>query len=559
MATKPTEQPEIWASADFYSSGPKAGQPTKATSEAGIAIEGHKPGPTEPTTSNEFNVFENKLSLLARWTFEGRFDKSADAHPVETDSGGLLSARACDFGDPLQPGPSMTLVNSATNWMALWETTSKDGFRLEGIFTPGSTKRLMLAISNLDNAGEQAVIEVIGTANPSCTGIRIQTNAGGTISGENLMAGLDVLNTGGTGLQVRTSGTILPAARFINTDPGGTSARFGHGNLEVGDKNLDGTAIDCRGGDADGGSLQSTAGSGILTQGGEFTTTGTPKSAGHGIVALSGLTSVAIPGGAAVFAQTVGPRGIAVYASHNSSDASLPVFQATTGVNTATAYKAVVTGAGNGLDIEGQSGAGLLIGMTPDGSGDVAANIKLIALGQLPAGTITAGEIWPQQMLGRLYMRAGIGLSTPGYMRLSKQPTCYARSAKISAFILNGSETDEEIAASFTWSTDMLPAAGGKVRVTIWGWVDAESDGDNSFTLAVRDTTAVGSPKICEIEIRNPNVSVSAQFKWSATFADVYTLPAAGARNFDLVWSGTIGASVAFFTGWVEIQEIPGD
>lgn len=566
MATKPLQQPEIWASQLLYASGPKAGQPTKATSESGAAVEGHKPGPTEPTTANEFNIFENKMSLLARWGFAGRFDKMADAHPVETDSSGLLSARAADFGDPASPGPSLSVVSSSSDWAARITATDNDGLQVQGVHTAADASQLALITSNQDNIAQKAALRVVCSSIPSAGGIQIDSAAAGVISGEQLLAAMSINNLGGTGLQVRTSGTILPAARFINLEDGGTSARFGHGDLETGsDKNLDGTAIDAKGGDADGSSGAARAGSGALFQGGAFTLSGTPKPAGHGILALSGQTDAGAPGGAAVFAQTVGPRGIAVEASHNDAGATLPVIQATTGANGADAFKAVCKDGGRGMFVQAESGAGVSIQMDPEaGTGDLGVALDLQV--QLRPDSVNSGSLWNEQISGRTRLRAGLpgasGLDGPdfGYVRTAIQPPCYARSNIINNFVTSGTSTvDAVVAPEFSFQAGQLPQQASKVKVTIWGEVAQFEGSITSATFAVRDKTVGGDPKICSITVAHPDTGGAGFYFSSTTFADIYQLPAAGARTFDLVWSGSAGTSTGNFDGWVEIEEIQGD
>jgi len=561
MATKPTAQPEIWASATLYASGPKVGQPTKASSEAGAAVEGHKPGPTEPTTANEFNVFENKMSLLARWTFEGRFDKLDDAHIVETDTNGLLSARAADFGDPTKPGPSLNVVNSNTAQAVNITTSDNDGLRVQGLFTPADATQLVFVDSAQDNAAQKAAIRVRCTADPSSGGIRIEANAAGTISGQEMVSAMDISNSGGTGLQCRTDDTIIAAIRSINLEDGGTSGRFGHGDQEIGaKKNLDGTALDAKGGDADGTSLAARAGSGILAQGGAFTSTGTPKPAGHGVLALSGSTSTSEPGGAAVFAQTVGPRGIAMEASHNDVLATLPVVQATTGDNAATAFRAVVEGTGQGLDVEGALSAGIRCTMFEDGGNNVGPALDL--QNQLvPTLSPTAGHMWQEQGGAQVNLRCGVGVGDRGYVRVAHQPQCYARSNQITAkTLITGAQVDVEVAPEFSWAANMVPAKVAKVRVTIWAQIAHDADDATSVTLDVRDKTAGGDPVICSVQVSKPDLGAAVLSVESATISQIYTLPASGARDFDLVWSGTAGVlQSGIVDALVEIEEIAGD
>ena len=555
MATKPTEQPEIWASATVYASGPKTGQPTKASSEAGASVEGHKPGPSEPTTANEFNVFEHKMSLLARWAFAGRFDKAADAHILETDSTGLLSARAADFGDPSEPGPTISFINSATGWGIDGTIDSGDGMQLRGLFDAAESSQLMFVDTDMDNTGQLAAVRVRCSNAQSCGGVAIEANAQGTISGEDLLAGLAVSNVGGTGVQVRTSGTALPGVRVLNQTDGAVSARFGHGNLEPIGKNLDGTAIDCRGGDADGTSLAASGGDGAFCQGGAFTISGTEKFAGNGLTALSGLSSDAIPGGAAVFAQTVGNAAIAVEASHNSASATLPVISATTGGNLANGIGVSCTGGGAGVSISAEAGSGLSIVMNPDGGViGPAVNIET----QTRPTTVSVGTLWAEQVGAVVNWLTGLVGTTHGYIPRVRQSPCYARSAEQDPYILSGSPTDESIDASFTWEPGLVPAETAVVRITIWGTVSQDNNSTTSATLKVRDKTVGGDPTVMTCTVATPDFGVAGNSVVSCTQSALYTLPASGARTFDLVWSGDAGLASGNFRGFVEIQHIAG-
>jgi hypothetical protein len=555
MAIKPTEQPEVWASQLLYSSGPKVGQPTKSSSEAGLAVEGHKPGPTEPTTANEFNVFEHKVSLLSRWTFEGRYDKMDDAHIVETDSSGLLSARAADFGDATKAGPSLFVSNSSSDWTARFNCNNTDGVRIQGTYSTASSNQLCLVTSDLDNDQMLHALRVHCTNATSCGGIRIVASAQGVISGEDMLAACTVENTGGTAMQVRAIGSPLPAARFLNREDGGITARFGHGHLETGSKNLDGIAIDCRGGDADPGSLNNSAGEGIFTRGGN--SDGTFKMAGNGITAFSGSTATAMPGGAAVWAQTVGSRGIAVEASHNSESATLPVVLATAENNDADCFEAVCTEGGNGVDVFAQAGSGVRITMDPDLGGDVGHAINLQVQNE-PTSTSAAGQMWVQQGGSKIDLRTGLGSGTKGYVLVGKNCPCYAKSAYVPAFILSGAQVDQTVAADFTWGTDQAPAAADEVIVTIYGQVNMTNNDATSCTLKVRDKTVGGNPTICSITVAKPDHGVASFTIQAATTSQPYTLPTNGARTFDLVWEGDAGAASGSFKGWVEIKEAAG-
>jgi len=554
MAVKPTQQPEIWASATLYASGPKVGQPTKASSEAGAAVEGHKPGPTEPTTANEFNIFENKLSLFARWVFEGRFDKAADAHIVETDGTGLLSARAADVGDSTSPGPSLSVSQSNTDWAAKIDATA-DGLQIDGVYAAAANAQLAFLDTDLDNANLLSALRVRCSGSPSCGGITVDAIAQGTIAGQSVLAGINVTNSGGTGVQVRTSGSVQDALRVINTTNGGVSARFGHGNLEA--SNLDGTAVECRGGDADGDSGFTAAGDGLFAHGGAHTLDGaTDKPAGNGITAISGQSSTIVPGGAAVYAETFGTAAIAVEATHNSTGATLPVITATTGENVADGITVSCEGAGDGVRIAAENGDGLRVTMDPNGGGDIGPAIHCDV--QFRPTVVAIGQIWHEQSGPVTNWMTVLTGTTHGYIPRVRQSPCYARSAVQTGFVLSGVQADQAIGASFTWEPGLEPAEAAQVRVTIWGEVQLDASAGGVCTLAVRDTTEGGNPKILEAFNIRKLVAVAGTATYSTTKATIYTLPASGARTFDLVWTGDAGAESGNFRGYVEIEQIAG-
>jgi hypothetical protein len=87
-----------------------------------------------------------------------------------------------------------------------------------------------------------------------------------------------------------------------------------------------------------------------------------------------------------------------------------------------------------------------------------------------------------------------------------------------------------------------------------------ESDATTSVLLEVRDKTVGGDPTICESFVGKPTMTANGRITMSATMSTLYTLPASGARDFDLVWTGTAGTSdVGIVSAFVEIQEIAGD
>ncbi len=224
---------------------------------------------------------------------------------------------------------------------------------------------------------------------------------------------------------------------------------------------------------------------------------------------------------------------------------------------TGVAVEIDVSGNSTGLLVQAQQAPGITVAMTPDG-GVLSPHINLNAVTQLPSGTVRAGHIWRETQSGKDDLRCGIHTATPGYIRVTKQAPCYARSSDISNFTISGTSITDAVITTFAFDTDFRPSVGDRVKVTLWGQVRLGSNDANDITLDVRDTTTAGNDVICSIQVGNPATGHLGNFHQSATYAQTYNLPADGARNFDLVWSGDIDGVSARFTGWVEIEEIPG-
>lgn len=115
MPTKPSVQPEYWATDAVYTTGPFIGQPQKVVPPGGFAAEGHRPGSLFPTPAEYENSQQNGITGLARWTFAGTFNPDPDAHIVETDStgrAGLHGLTVTDTADEtaVQIGGSNTIA-----------------------------------------------------------------------------------------------------------------------------------------------------------------------------------------------------------------------------------------------------------------------------------------------------------------------------------------------------------------------------------------------------------------------------------------------------------------
>ncbi len=553
MATKPAQQPEVWASALVYASGVKSGQFTKATSESAAAVEGHKPGPVEPTTANEFNVFENKMSLLCRWLFQGRFDKMDDAHVVETDGDGLLSARAADFGDATKPGPSLFVTNSNTDWTATLQANDHDGLRLQGNYSAAAGDQLCFIDTSQDNTVFPAAMRIRCTAINSCGAIKIEANAQGTIGGENALAAISVDNSGGVGLQVRTAQAPIDAVRIINRTDGATSLRCGFGNLEGVDKNLQGLAINARGGDADTSLPVTNAGNAIMARAGDGGAGTFNVGSGFGLVAIAGVTTTSTSGGGAISA-TGSDFAPAIVASHDSGSAEAFVIECDTGSNIAGGIHVESRQSGGGVFIESQRSTALFLSMTAD-AGVIAPAMTMAP--QARPTTFNTGDVWHESTGGGQQLFTAMEFGVLAYLTQTYQPPCYARS-QFQTLVTLSVSVNSPLGPAFTYDSRQEPGATTEVRATIWGFASTDGDAATDIDFELVDVTAADAVMVTTTASMRDIGDAGGNNVYSITMAKVYSIPAGGARSFQLRYTMTGGISSQVFSGFAEIQEIRG-
>ncbi len=248
-----------------------------------------------------------------------------------------------------------------------------------------------------------------------------------------------------------------------------------------------------------------------------------------------------------------GSKGLEVLQDATSTDHGVNV-TSTVGA-TAPAYFAS-TRSNVGMLISHGSLEGISIGATANG-GVVGPSISMQSNTISPLDD-SVGTIWNQEQNSIENVKMGLG-SSAGYILIAKNALCYAKSTTAVAFGLSGTPTDQQILSNFSFQTDFRPQAAAVVRVVLWGRIGLPPNGTNSVELKVRDKTVGGNPTILSLTIAHEAVSGATVFnQWSATFSTQYTLPASGARSFDLVWDGQVPTSVGSFHGYVEIQEIRG-
>lgn len=215
-----------------------------------------------------------------------------------------------------------------------------------------------------------------------------------------------------------------------------------------------------------------------------------------------------------------------------------------------------ITESGNGANIAHQSGVGLQISGTPD-AGNQGPSIK-INPSATESSDLSVGTFWNMSVGGIFQMKMGIGAASPGYMMASLNSPCYARSATVVSFGMVGNASNQPMAADFSFQSGFVPQAAELVKVTIWGKINMPQNESSDIFVKVLDRTNADAT-ICEINVNNANDATwTVNPGQSTTFSAVYTLPAAGARDFALVWSGSVAASQATWTGFAEVEALRG-
>lgn len=132
MPTKPLVTITEWASDATWTIGPKVGELNKAD-YSGIAPQGHIPGIDNPSTGNEQNDYQNKMSRVGIWIQAGSSSKLLEARVVEANASGCVNLPCLDVGGTTsnQP-PSVFAPNTGTNAASILASSGiNDGIRSE--------------------------------------------------------------------------------------------------------------------------------------------------------------------------------------------------------------------------------------------------------------------------------------------------------------------------------------------------------------------------------------------------------------------------------------------
>lgn len=318
MPTKPVLTIVEWASDATWTIGPKVTQANKAD-YAGIAPQGHIPGIDNPSTANEQNDYQNRMSLVAAWVMQGSNSKLLSAHVVEANASGCIGAACIDVGGTTsnQP-PAVFASNTGTNSASILASSGiNDGIRSEAVslFAMRALSRGQIGSSSFYTAEVDGTWD--DTINPAgqAGGLRILSN------NDELLApappaqhplnsrGLFVRNANGVAVEV-----VGNAAAGVHSDDVAMNVRnfglLGDGirvNTQAGPEPIGGHGVIAFGGQAffDAGvPLNSfAAGTGLIGRGGladpagdglEF---GDQSKSGDGVFGFAGIPNPAFGGG----------------------------------------------------------------------------------------------------------------------------------------------------------------------------------------------------------------------------------------------------------------------
>lgn len=199
MPTKPSTQPEYWATDAVYTTGPFIGQPQKVVPPGAFAAEGHRPGSLFPTPAEYENSQQNNITGLARWLFLGTFNPDADAHVVETNANGYAGLFGLTINNTLDGPTAMSLSSVNTLIPAATFDCFTGAAALQANVGTGGGAAVDSNVGAGTGIGLSAVLT--GTL-PGGAGLRVSTNgtnAANCVEVTQSGSGRGVLVNGGTG------------------------------------------------------------------------------------------------------------------------------------------------------------------------------------------------------------------------------------------------------------------------------------------------------------------------------------------------------------------------
>ena len=308
MPTKPLVTITEWASDLTWSIGPKVGQNTKFD-YSGIAAQGHIPGIDNPSTANEQNDYQSKMSLVAQWVMAGSSSKLLEARIVEADASGSVGIAALDCGGTTSAvSPALFKENTGTNAASVLATSgNNDGIRSE------AEAQFALVARSRGQAGSGSfyTAEVDGNWNDG-------SNPLGQSGGMRILANSDEVLAPVPPAQhpLRSRGLFVRNAVGVGAEIVGVAPDTLDVNAALVVRNYglrgDGIHVNALAG------LEPIGGSGVVSHGGgAFFDAGTPANSilgGHGVIGRGGLTDLA--GNGLIDAQLAsGGAGVVGYGS----------------------------------------------------------------------------------------------------------------------------------------------------------------------------------------------------------------------------------------------------
>lgn len=464
MPTKPSTQPEYWATDAVYTTGPFIGQPQKVVPPGAFAAEGHRPGSLFPTPAEYENSQQNNITGLARWLFLGTFDPDADAHVVETNASGYAGLFGLTINNTLDGPTAMSLSSVNTLIPAATFDCFTGAAALQANVGTGAGAAVDSNVGAGTGIGLSAVLT--GTL-AGGAGVRVSTdgaNAANCVEVTQSGSGRGVLVTGGTGeaaIEAYGSGN-QPAVYGIGS---------GTGPGVIGQSSATGGSVGVYG---VSGSATSFGVYGITTGG---ATTASAAVRGEGLASGSGVQATAVSG-AAVSASASNNAGTAFYLPGKAVDPTT-TFDGRMDFNTTTATW-VVSNASDGAyrDLWSSRG-GLVIGATTGDSATTAGGaawITLCTLALTGSNAPRRGSVTVVlRFCGTARSTAGVGATNTLNIRI--RDTAIALPATIVTYAGAGAGAGAGFflpatPATFDWTTTIafdvaytIPSAGNRTFV----------------------------------------------------------------------------------------------
>lgn len=560
MATKPTSTIDVFAADELYSVGPKSGEKTKADNIGPLASQGHVPGKTNPTSSNEFNRALHDYSEYLIWVSEGSSSGTADAHIVETDNGGQTGILALNLGDELSGTaftPLIVRTNPSASSFARFIPKDKS-VTIEHEYTSVAGSGLSV-ITDGFGATAWSTTLLPTASSDSFGGLKANASTdrvtGFTSSAEPRRVGAaNFVNDRGQALEViGENASGFPAAHILGIATGQTSLEVGLGAFSVPEENRGGIGVDAWGGNGDG-TTGLDGGAGVRGTGGNAVDDGATAAGGPGVWARGGVSG-AQQAGPGLLAQSQAEDGVAAQIEHLNPGATANLLYCDTGPSLANGIVVSCESFGTGLTVEAQGGNGIKVSMTDNG-GFIGAALRMDPQDE-PSGQ-DAGDVWVQddgEVAQQIYAHLGNANQT---IARTRQPYCalsqYKGPPDGGSTGTPGAWVDQS--SAMTFETPMAPTGSTDVILKAFGTVDVE--GVKEISGIATRWLENGSP----IHEKTHDTRGTGARSIDIFHLFPYTIPSAGVTSFVFQYRITTGGTeltLATAIGfWYEVHAIPG-